>query len=87
MFFCILLSKKITSLQSVFNGPIRFAVLQCQLPVSFVLLISVENMNLLPSSIHKDLKINLIKHKKSLILGECGSQLISVFSNKYIYQL
>jgi hypothetical protein len=40
-------------------------------------LISVENMNLLSSSIYKHLKIYLIKHKQSLILGECGSQLIS----------
>ena len=50
---------------------------------SFNLLISVEIMNLLTSSIHvyKHLKINLIKHKQSLILGKCESQLISVFSN------
>jgi tartrate dehydratase alpha subunit/fumarate hydratase class I-like protein len=41
-------------------------------------LISVENMNLLSSSIYKHLKTYLIKHKQSLILGECGSQLISV---------
>jgi hypothetical protein len=34
-------------------------------------LISVENMNLLSSSIYKDLKTYLIKHKQSLILGEC----------------
>jgi hypothetical protein len=44
-------------------------------------LISVENMNLLSSSIYKHLKTYLIKHKQSLILGECGSQLISVLSN------
>ena len=80
-----LLSKKITSQQSVFNTPIWFRVLQCQLPVSFNLLISVENMNLLPSSIYKHLKINLIEHKQSLILGKCGSQLISVFSNTKMY--
>ena len=41
-------------------------------------LISVKNMNLLSSSIYKHLKTYLIKHKQSLILGECGSQLISV---------
>ena len=41
-------------------------------------LISVKNMNLLSSSIYKHLKTNLIQ---SLILWECGSQLISVFSN------
>jgi hypothetical protein len=35
-------------------------------------------MNLLSSSIYKRLKTYLIKHKQSLILGECGSQLISV---------
>ena len=45
------------------------------------LLISVENMNLLSSSIYKHLKTYLIKHKQSLILGECGSQFISVLSN------
>ena len=39
-------------------------------------LISVKNMNLLSSSIYKHLKTYLIKHKQSLILGECGSQLI-----------
>ena len=44
-------------------------------------LISVQNMNLLSSSIYKHLKTYLIKHKQSLILGECGSQLISVLSN------
>ena len=44
-------------------------------------LISVKNMNLLSSSIYKHLKTYLIKHKQSLILGECGSQLISVPSN------
>jgi hypothetical protein len=44
-------------------------------------LISVKNMNLLSSSIYKHLKTYLIKHKQSLILGECGSQLISVLSN------
>jgi hypothetical protein len=43
--------------------------------------ISVKNMNLLSSSIDKHLKTYLIKHKQSLILGECGSQLISVLSN------
>jgi hypothetical protein len=37
-------------------------------------LISVENMNLLSSSIYKHLKTYLIKHKR-------GSQLISVLSN------
>ena len=41
-------------------------------------LISVKNMNLLSSSIYKHLKTYLIKHKQSLILGECGSQHISV---------
>jgi hypothetical protein len=45
------------------------------------LLISVENMNLLPSSIYMHLKTNSMKHTQSLILGECGSQLISVFSD------
>jgi hypothetical protein len=44
-------------------------------------LISVKNMNLLSSSIYKHLKTYLIKHKQTLILGECGSQLISVLSN------
>jgi hypothetical protein len=44
-------------------------------------LISVKNMNLLSSSIYKHLKTNLIKYKQSLILWECGSQLISVLSN------
>ena len=44
-------------------------------------LISVKNMNLLSSSIYKNLKTNLIKYKQSLILWECGSQLISVLSN------
>ena len=44
-------------------------------------LISVKNMNLLSSSILKHLKTYLVKHKQSLILGECGSQLISVRSN------
>ena len=39
-------------------------------------LISVKNMNLLSSSRYKHLKTHLIKHKQSLILGECGSQLI-----------
>ena len=43
--------------------------------------ISVKNMNLLSSSIYKHLKTYLIKHKQSLILGECGNQLISVLSN------
>jgi hypothetical protein len=42
-------------------------------------LISVKNM--LSSSIYKHLKTYLIKHKQSLILGECGSQIISVLSN------
>ena len=46
-------------------------------------LILVENMNLLSSSIYKHLKTYLIKHKQSLILGECGSQLISVLSNLF----
>jgi hypothetical protein len=44
-------------------------------------LISAKNMNMLSSSIYKHLKTYLIKHKQSLILGECGSQLISVLSN------
>ena len=44
-------------------------------------LISVKNMNLLSYSIYKHLKTYLIKHKQYLILGECGSQLISVLSN------
>ena len=44
-------------------------------------LISAKNMNLLSSSIYKYLKTNLIKYKQSLILWECGSQLISVLSN------
>ena len=43
--------------------------------------ISVKNMNLLSSSIYKHLKANSIKYKQSLILWECGSQLISVLSN------
>ena len=47
-------------------------------------LISVKNMNLLSSSIYKHLKTNLIKYKQSLILWECGSQLISVLSNDFI---
>jgi hypothetical protein len=34
-------------------------------------LISVKNMNLLSSLIYKHLKTYLIKHKQSLILGEC----------------
>jgi hypothetical protein len=38
-------------------------------------------MNLLSSSIYEHLKTNLIKYKQSLILWECGSQLISVLSN------
>ena len=38
-------------------------------------LISVKNMNLLSSSIYKHLETYLIKHKQSLILGECGRQL------------
>jgi hypothetical protein len=37
--------------------------------------------HLLSSSIYKHLKTYLIKHKQSLILGECESQLISVLSN------
>jgi hypothetical protein len=41
-------------------------------------IISVKNMNMLSFSIYKHLKTYLIKHKQSLILGECGSQLISV---------
>jgi hypothetical protein len=41
----------------------------------------VKNMNLLSSSIYKHLKTYLIKLKQSLILGECGCQLISVLSN------
>ena len=49
------------------------------LPTHF--LISVKNMNLLSSSIYKHFKTYLIKHKQSLILGECGSQLIAVLSN------
>jgi hypothetical protein len=53
---------------------------ECQFPVYLHFLISV-NMNLLSSSIYKHLKTYLIKHKQSLILGECGSQLISVLSN------
>ena len=44
-------------------------------------LISAKNMNLLSSSIYKHLKTYLIKHKQSLIFGECRSQLISVLSN------
>ena len=44
-------------------------------------LISVKNLNLLSSSIYKHLKAYLINHKQSLILGECGSQFISVLSN------
>jgi hypothetical protein len=40
------------------------------LPTFFI---SVKNMNLLSSSIYKHLKTYLIKHKQSLILGECGS--------------
>jgi hypothetical protein len=44
-------------------------------------LISVKNMNLLSSSIYKHLETYLIKHKQSLILGECGRQVISVLSN------
>ena len=44
-------------------------------------LISAKNMNLLSSSIYKHLKTYLIKHKQSLILGKCGSQLVSVLSN------
>ena len=46
-------------------------------------LISVKNINLvsMSSSIYKHLKTNLIKYKQSLILWECGSQLISVLSN------
>ena len=44
-------------------------------------LISVKYMNLLLSSIYKHLKTYLIKHKQTLILGERGSQLISVLSN------
>ena len=49
-------------------------------------LISVKNMNLLSSSIYKHLKTYLIKHKQSLILGECGSQLISVLSNIFQFK-
>jgi hypothetical protein len=45
-------------------------------------LISVKNMNLLSSSIYKHLKTYLIKHNQSLILRECGSQLISVMSDR-----
>ena len=44
-------------------------------------LISVKNLNLLSSSIYKHLKAYLIKHKQSLILGDCGNQLISMLSN------
>jgi hypothetical protein len=50
-------------------------------------LILVENMNLLSSSIYKHLKTYLIKHKQSLILGECGSQLISVLSNIFKFNV
>ena len=42
-------------------------------------LISVENMNMLSSSIYKHPKSNWLKHKQSLILGECGSQLTFFF--------
>ena len=45
------------------------------------LLISVENINLLPSSIYMHLKTNSIKYMQSLILWVCGSQHISVFSD------
>jgi hypothetical protein len=45
-------------------------------------LISAKNMNLLSSSIYKHLKTYLIKHKQSLILGECGSQLIVLYKKK-----
>jgi hypothetical protein len=48
-------------------------------------LISVKNLNLLSSSIYKHLKAYLIKHKQSLVLGECGSQLISVLSNSITF--
>ena len=51
---------------------------------SFYAVISVENMNMLPSSIYKHPKINLIKHKQSLILGVCGSEHISVYNDIYI---
>jgi hypothetical protein len=44
-------------------------------------LISAKNMNLLSYSIYKHLKTYLINHKQSLILGECGRQVISVLSN------
>ena len=44
-------------------------------------LISVKNMNLLSSSIYKHLKTYLINYKQSLILRECGRQVISVHSN------
>jgi hypothetical protein len=50
-------------------------------------LISVNNMNLLSSSIYKHLKTYLIKHKQSLILGECGSQLIYVLSNIFQFNV
>ena len=42
------------------------------------LLISVEKMNLLPSSIYMHLKTNSIKHMQSLILGEVNLFLCSV---------
>jgi hypothetical protein len=43
-------------------------------------LISVKNMNLLSSAIYKHLKTYLIKHKQSLILGECGQLTIEIYS-------
>jgi hypothetical protein len=48
-------------------------------------LISVKNMNLLSSSIYKHLKVYLIKHKQSLILGECGSQHLFCQTDTFLF--
>ena len=84
MFFCIHIFK---DKADIANNPYLMVRSRSEYHTSMsvsglpTFLISVENMNLLSSSIYKHLKTYLIKHKQSLILRKCGSQLISVLSN------
>ena len=80
MFFCIRLGRYGQQSVSIVRSRSEYftSISTSGLPT---FLISVKNMNLLSSSIYKHLKTNLIKYKQSLILWECGSQLISVLSN------
>ena len=77
---CYLKADVTNNLYLIVRSGCEFYIINVNFQFSSIINFSWE-MNLLPSSIYMHLKTNSIKQMHSLILGVCGSQHISVFSD------